>query len=94
MPRERPCIRCPKCRGVGTVPMPKEMLDTIGALRRGPRSTVEMLYIMGDTASANSALVNRLRGLEALGLVSAVSKAGRSIVWKLTERGRAAEAGE
>ena len=90
-----PHVRCPKCRGRGSIAMPSHMLATIRAIARlGACSTVDVVASLRGSMRSHSnphtAMCNRLRALEELGLVYSEPSDGRSRRWSISANGRMA----
>lgn len=64
-----PRIPCPKCRTVGTVPLPKPLREVLTVLRNSRSTPREIHEALGNQGIGVTAICNRLEQLRGLGLV-------------------------
>lgn len=83
---KRPSIKCPECAGVGTVPLPEHLEQTLAAL--GGR-TKPAEYLSGAGLTIN-AISNRLADLLKLGLVTR-HKEGRQWFYRAARKAKPSE---
>lgn len=68
MPAPVPRIKCPKCIGIGTIPLPFPLRQVLTVLRRNRMTPREIHSVIhGDIGV--TAICNRLEQLRGLGLV-------------------------
>lgn len=67
------CVECPRCAGKGKVPISNPLTQTLEAIRKHPGvTTVRLMELIPKVKL--TAMCNRLKDLEGLGLIYRVKK--------------------
>jgi len=71
---------CPTCNGTGKAPLSHELQETLKAIAK--RKTPAIASDLEQPGISHGAICNRLKRLEAAGLIVRAGKLGKFILWK------------